>query len=144
MLLADWFAHLARESDLHFNQHGTSGQAFTMGAPNAFQVTAHFIETPPFLDFVASDPDRQDVVDAIVPKALGHVERGDFGGVAWYSTELHEVEFKLFSSSLMGPFLQRLGSQTRIAGWRKLGTNILLEFNEVSYQLRSCFGPPLK
>jgi len=130
MLLADWFAHLARESGLDFAQQGTTGQAFTLGAPNAFHVTAHFIETPPFLNFVASDPHRQGIVDAIVPKAVGQVERGDFGGVVWYSTELHEVELKLFSSSFMGPFLQRLGSQTRIAGWRRLGTNILLEFTE--------------
>ena len=107
-----------------------SDQAFTLGAPNEFQVTAHFIETPPFLNFVASDFRRQGIVDTIVPKAVGKVERGDFGGVVWYSTELHEVEFKFFASTFMGPFLQRLGNQTRIVGLRSLGTNILLEFAE--------------
>lgn len=130
MLLADWFAHLARESGLDLTQHGTSGQAFTLGAPNAFHVTAHFIEAPPFLNFVASDPGRQGIVDAIVPKAVGHVERADLGGVVWYSTELHEVELRFSPLSLIGPFLQRLGSQTRIAGWRRLGASILLEFVE--------------
>jgi len=77
MLLADWFRLLAHESGLEFTQHGTSGQAFTLGAPNKFHVTAHFIETPPFLNFVAIDPARQGIVDTIVPKAVGQVERGD-------------------------------------------------------------------
>ncbi len=130
MLLADWFSHFARESGLDLTQHGASDQAFTLGAPNAFHVTANFTDAPPFLNFVASDPGQQRVVDAIVPRAVDRVERGDFGGVVWYSTELHELEFKLSSSSFMGPFLQRLGSQTRIAGWRRLGTSILLEFTE--------------
>ncbi len=131
MLLADWFAHLARESDLDLTQWGTGAQAFTLGLPNGFQVTAHFVEASPFLNFIASDPSRQNLVDAIVPKAVAHVERGDFGGVVWYSTTLPEVEWKLSSPSFMGPLLQRLGSQTRIAGWRRLGANILLEFKEV-------------
>ena len=129
MLLADWFANLARESGLNLTQHGTSGEAFTLGAPNVFHVTAHFIDEPPYLNFVASDPDRQGIVDAIAQKAIARVERSDFGGVIWYSTRLHEEEFKL-SSSFMGPLFQRLGSQTRILGWRRLGRNILLEFTE--------------
>ena len=54
MLLADWFATLARESGFDFKQQGKSGEAFTLGGPNAFHVTAHFIEASPFLNFVAS------------------------------------------------------------------------------------------
>jgi hypothetical protein len=130
MLLADWFAHLARAGGLDLTQYGTSGQAFTVGAMNAFHVTAHFTESPPFLDFVASDTSRQDDVNAIVAKAIDHVERRNLGDIVWYSTGLHEVEFKPATFSLMGSLLQRLGSQTRIAGWRRLGTNVLLEFVE--------------
>jgi hypothetical protein len=132
MLLADWFTRLARELDLDFTQYGTSGQAFTLGDPTSFHVTAHFVDTPPFLNFIASDPSRQGLVDAIIPKAVAQVESGEFGGVVWYSTEFHEVEFKLSPSfSFWGPLLQRLGSQTSITGWRRLGANILLEFREV-------------
>jgi hypothetical protein len=132
MLLADWFANLAGQSGLDFEQHGSSGEAFTLGAPNAFHVTAHFIEKPPFLNFVPSDPGRQGVVDAIVREAVGRVERGDLGGRVWYSTELHEVEYKPSSLPITGwgPLLQRLGNQTRILGWRRLGNEILLEFVE--------------
>ncbi len=130
MLLADWFARLARESEMDLaEQHGVSGQSFILGLPNAFHVTAHFTEASPFLNFIASDPTRQGAVDAIVPQAVGRVERGDFGGPVWYSTELHEDALVL-SPSLMGPFFQRLGSQTRIVGWRRLGPSIILEFTE--------------
>jgi hypothetical protein len=131
LLLADWFANLARESglDLEDQCRTSSGKAFTLGATNAFHVTAHFIEKSPFLKFVASDPGRQGIVDTIAQQAFGHVERGDLGGVVWYSTDLQEVEFKL-SASFMGPLLERLGSQTRVLGWRRLGSNILLEFTE--------------
>lgn len=130
MLLADWFVCLARESGLDFTQRSSSGQAFTVGDRSAFHVVAHFTENPPFLKFVASDTSRQNLVADIVTKAVSHVERGDFGGIVWYSTELPEVELRSSPFSLMGPFLQRLGSQTRIAGWRRLGNSILLEFVE--------------
>lgn len=130
MLLADWFARLARESGLDLaEQHGTSGQSFILGVANAFHVTAHFTEASPFLNFIASDPAQQSTVDSIVAQAVGRVERSDFGGPVWYSTELHEDALVL-SPVLMGSFFQRLGSQTRIAGWRRLGPSIILEFIE--------------
>lgn len=133
-LLADWFAQLARDSGMNFSQHGTSGQAFTIGAPDDFHVTAHFVDAPPFLKFVGSDPARQSAVDRLVPMAVAKVEHGDFGSAVWYSSQLHEIQFTLASSSSsssMGSLFQRLGSQTRIVGWRHLGPSILLEFREI-------------
>jgi hypothetical protein len=131
-LLADWFAQIARESGINFSQHGTGGQAFTIGAPNDFHVTAHFVDAPPFLKFVASDPARQRDVDRIVPMAVTKVEHGDFGSGVWYSTGLPEIQFTLASSpSWMGSLVQRLGNQTSIVGWRRLGPSILLEFKEI-------------
>ena len=116
---------------MNFSQHGTSGPAFTIGAPNDFHVTAHFVEAPPFLKFVASDPARQDAIDSLVPTAVVKVEQGDFGGGVWYSTELHEIQLAVAPSpSWMGSLLHRLGNQTRIVGWRRLGSSILLEFKE--------------
>ena len=36
MLLADWFARLAREAGLRLNQYGSGNEVFTLGAPNEF------------------------------------------------------------------------------------------------------------
>lgn len=130
MLLADWFAQIANESGLGLNQRGSSSDRFTIGDPNGFHVVADFIDEDPFLKFSASDATRQNVIDDISTKAAVRVARGDFGGVAWYSTELHEIELQFSPFSVMGSLLHRLGGQTRIAGWRRLGSNILLEFVE--------------
>lgn len=58
------------------------------------------------------------------------MEALDFGGEVWYSTELHEVPFSMASPQFMGTFLQRLGNQARILGWRRLGGGVILEFTE--------------
>jgi hypothetical protein len=130
MLLADWFAHLAREAGLPLDQYGSGSEAFTLGAPNAYNVTAQFIQERPFLRFLSSDAARQELVDSLVQQAVARVEAGDYGGIIWHSASLPAVGFQLASPFSMGPFLQQLGSQTRIVGWRRLGSNILLEFTE--------------
>jgi hypothetical protein len=129
LLAADWFANIARKSGLDLERREGSWKAFILGPPQTFHVTAHAIDEPPFLKFVASDPNRQGVVDAIAVEAAGRVERGDLDVVWWYSADLHEVEHKPFSSSIMGPLLERIGGQVRISGLRKLGLT-LLEFSE--------------
>ena len=40
MLLADWFARLAGEAELRLDQYGSSGEAFTLGAPTGLNRTA--------------------------------------------------------------------------------------------------------
>jgi hypothetical protein len=130
MLLADWFVCLARNSDLDFGQRSSGARQYTFGNQNAFHVIADFCDEPPFLKFVASDASRQDVIDEVAAKASEHLDSGDFGGFVWFSTALSEVDLSFSPFSLMGPLLQRLGSQTRIAGWRRLGTSVLLEFVE--------------
>jgi hypothetical protein len=129
MLLADWFICLARESDLDFGQRSSGAERYTFGEQKAFHVIADFCDEPPFLKFVAIDASRQGVIDQVAAKASEHLDSGDFGGFVWYSTALSEVKHS-FSPFLMGPLLQRLGSQTRIAGWRRLGSSIVLEFVE--------------
>jgi hypothetical protein len=54
----------------------------------------------------------------------------DFGGIVWYSTLLPETELEISLFSKMGDSFQRLNSQVPITGWRRLGSNILLEFTE--------------
>jgi len=130
MLLADWFARLARDAGLPLSQYGSSGEAFTLGSPNEFHVTARFIQEPPFLRFVASESSRQELVDKLCHEAGSRVEVGDFGDTAWHSASLPAVGFQLASPFSIGPLLQQLGSQTRITGWRRLGGNVLIEFTE--------------
>ena len=130
MLVADWFRRFAGEAGLPLNQYGTSGEAFTLGAPNEFNVAARFRDQPPYLSFVASDSSRQQLVDALAQQAFAQVASGNFGDVVWHSASIVASSFQLASPFSMGPFLQQLGSQTRIVGWRRLGRDVLIEFTE--------------
>lgn len=130
MLLADWFGRLAGEAGLDLSQHGTSGDAFTLGSPTSFNVRAQFIDDEPFLRFVASDSTRDALVARIAAEAISRTAALDLGGEVWFSIELHEVAWSMASPQFMGTLLQRLGSQTRITGWRRLGGSVLLEFTE--------------
>lgn len=130
MLLADWFIRLARERDIPLEQCGNRGDAYTLGDRRKFFVTARFIDSSPFLNFIASDMSHTDIVAEIAAKAVDYYKRGDLGGNVWYSGEIHESKLRYFLSSPIGDLVQRLGSQTRIIGWRRLGSSTLLEFTE--------------
>jgi hypothetical protein len=130
MLLADWFARIARDAQLLLNQYGSSGEAFTLGSPNEFNVTAKFCEEPPYLRFVASEASRQQLVDDLSRQAVARVEAGEFGDIVWYSASVSAAGFQLGPPFSMGPLFQQLGSQARIVGWRRLGRDVLVEFTE--------------
>ena len=132
MLLADWFGRLACEAGYPLNQYGSGNEAFTLtlGAPNEFNVKAQFIQERPFLRFLSSDASRQELVDKLAQQAVTLVEAGDYGGIVWHSASLAAVGFQFASSFPMGSLLQQLGSQTRIVGWRRLSSDILIEFTE--------------
>ena len=106
MLLADWFARLAGEAGLQLDQYGSSGEAFTLGAPTGLNVAANFIEADPFPRFVSSDAARQELIDDLALKAVARANAGDFGGINWYSVSLAAEGFKLASPFSMGPFVQ--------------------------------------
>ena len=129
MVLADWLSRLGTEAGFEFEQHGRSGNSFTIGAPTGLHVTAQDAEAPPYLKFVASDPGAQAAIDDLATEAVERVARRDFGGPIWYSTQIVDPGLKL-SASFMGSFIERLGNQTRITGWRRLGRDVLLEFRE--------------
>lgn len=130
MLAADWFRRLAGEAGLPLNQYGTRGEAFTLGTPNEFNVAARFRDQRPYLKFVASDASQQELVDALAQQAFARVACGDFGDIVWHTTSMAASGFQLASPFSMGPFLEQLGSQTRIVGWRRLGRDVLIEFTE--------------
>src|SRR5687767_11735105 len=89
-LLADWVLRLGREAGFDFSQYGGGPEKFNLGSPSNFHVTATAIDTPPFLDFVASDPSRQHEIDSIVATAAAKADGGDFGNGVWYSAQLDE------------------------------------------------------
>ena len=130
-LLLDWVARLAREAGWELKGRSGGGGRFRLGETKGFHVEAIIVDQPPFLSFAASDAGRQTELDTFVQEAVARSDRQDFGGTVWYSTELREEEFSLSARSMIGGLLQRLGGQTRIRGWRRLGRDILLEFSEL-------------
>jgi hypothetical protein len=130
MLLADWLSRLGRDAGLPLNQYGSSGEAFTLGSPTDLHITASFIQEAPYLRFVSSDPQQQSLVDSLAAQAVERVKLGDYGGIAWHSTSCAAPDYQLASPFSMGSFIERLSNQTRIVGWRRLGTNVLIEFTE--------------
>ena len=105
MVLADWLSRLGTEAGFEFQQHGRSGNAFTIGAPTGLHVTAQYTDIPPYLKFVASDPDAQTAIDDLATTAVEHVARRDFGGLVWYSTQIADPGL-ILSASFMGSFSQ--------------------------------------
>ena len=130
MLLGDWFRRLALEAALPLDQYGSSGEAYSYGSPKEFHVKAEFIEKPPYLNFVSSEAERQKLIDGLAKKAIQHFEKGNFGGVTWHTTTITTSTNNFAQPNSMGSFLQLLGAQTRILGWRRLGEDVLLEFAE--------------
>ena len=132
MLLVDWFAHIGTNLGMDFTHSGGDEQAFNLGPSNGFQVMAYSSDSPPYLDFVANDSTQQGIVNTIVFEAVKRVEGLDFGSGVWYSTSLPEAEYTLEPHSPMVSLMGRVNSQVRITGWRRLDTQILLEFTEIA------------
>lgn len=130
-LLADWFSRFAEEEGISFPQNGESGSSLTFGSPAGREVSAHFTQSPPFLDFVANDGADQGRVSGLAARAAAKAAAWQLGSEVWYSFELREPPLSLISPhGLIGGLMLRLGSQTRITGWRRLGGSVLLEFSE--------------
>jgi hypothetical protein len=130
MLVADWFRRLAGEDNLHFDQYGSSEEGFRLSSPSGLTVKAQFVDGPPYLKFIASDPSIQTTVDVLAERSIALVARGNLGDTVWYSTSIEASAFQLAAPFSMGPFFQQLARQTRISGWRRLGGHVLLEFTE--------------
>lgn len=128
-LTADWFGRLADEAGLGLTQQGTSGASFTFGRSDA-QVTAAPVDEEPFLAFSSTDPTLAEQVDELAEQAATEAARPSFGGEVWYSTSMLEAPWSMATPQFMGSLILRLGTQTRITGWRRLGRSILLEFTE--------------
>jgi hypothetical protein len=88
-LLADWVAHLGNQAGFDFGQYGGVAPKFSIGTPNGLHVEATFIDTSPFLHFLASDATHQGEIDRIAADAVARMDSGDFGPGVWYSTQLN-------------------------------------------------------
>jgi hypothetical protein len=130
MLLADWFRRLARDAGWDLGQYGRSGHSYTFGRPAEGGVTASFTDFHPFLTFETTDEEKHDLLKELVGSAVRRADAVNFGGIVWYSTTLEEIPFTLSPSSFMGTFLERLGGQVRVHGWRRLGRDVLVKFTE--------------
>lgn len=63
--------------------------------------------------------------------AAARVAANDDGSSIWYSTGLKAPNFNYFNPhGGMGSLMLRLGTQVRMAGWRRLGREVRLEFSE--------------
>jgi hypothetical protein len=130
MLCADWLLQLGRDAGLPFDQHGSSGDFFTIGASNDFHVIAHFVDVEPYLRFVSSDPLQQSLIDSLATEAASRVKQGNLGSTVWHSATCPAPDYQPPTHFAFGSFMERLGSQTRIVGWRRLGSGVLIEFAE--------------
>jgi hypothetical protein len=129
-LVVDWFWKLAEDAGLTFPQSGSSESRLTLGDPNAFHVIAKFITHHPFVEFEASDPARQQEVQALAERAVSLTTSGNLGTLVWYSATAEVPAFSMSFSAGIGAFLEQLGVQTRIDGWRRLSQATLLQFIE--------------
>lgn len=142
MLLADWFRRLGLEAGLPLTQYGSSGEAFSVGDPKGLLVTAQHVDHHPYLAFRSNDPSLTDTVERIAAQAAARVANGELGATLWYSGAFQEPPLKMSAFSLIGDFVSRLGSQTRIAGWRRLTEGILLEFLEEASETTDAVAAP--
>src|SRR5690348_13351621 len=129
-LLMDWFEHFAIASGLAITQRGTVGGKYTFGTISGTGVTATPTDAPTWLSFAAEDVANRTAVGEAASKARSKVDAGDFGSEIWYSVPLREPVFNFFASR--SAFIFRLGTQMRIKGWRRLGSSILLDFDETT------------
>jgi hypothetical protein len=128
--LADWFVRLCKDSGTPFQQRGASAEGLSFGPPNEFNVFARFIEDPPYLRFEASDENRQSYVDNIARSVAEQTNRGNLGGIVWYSTNLREPERDMRSHSVLSMIIPAISDRLQIRGWRRLGNHILIEFKD--------------
>lgn len=130
MLCADWLSQLGCEAGLPFSQYGSSGDSLTIGSPNDLHVTAYSADDEPYLRFVSSDRSRQSQIDSLALEAASRVKHGKFGSTVWHSATCLAPDYQIAAPFSMGSFVERLSNQTRILGWRRLGSNVLINFAE--------------
>jgi hypothetical protein len=127
-LQVDWFERFARDHGIEFEPSHPADPTFLRATD--FQVDMKEISHTPFIEFASNDPERAGLVQSLSLRALERVQAGDLGGFVWHSTRFAENAFRLEWRNPFGVLFQRLSNQTRIAGWHRLGQDILLKFSD--------------
>ncbi|MBS0377142.1 MAG: hypothetical protein JSS29_01540 [Proteobacteria bacterium] len=130
LFVGDWFKKLAVDAGVVSDETSWSATTFTYGDAGAFHATAEILRESPFLKFASSDPARENEIQEIAAKAFARASARDFGTLHWYSTTIGVPEQDSLKALQSGAFLELLGNQVRIVGWRRTGP-IVLEFTEV-------------
>lgn len=130
LLLADWLMKLGQDAGLPFNQWGSGGKSLTIGPGDGLHVTIDLCDVEPYFAVTCSDVNTQPLIDALVQAAALKVREGEAGTTTiWFSTTC-PVGDDWPLGALSGAFVERLNQQTRISGWRRLGSSLLIEFVE--------------
>lgn len=120
--------HLSREAGIAFNRHSFNGQEFAFDASTGFHVTAAPTEKGDLLEFVSNDATQQQKINSIAREANSRASHMELGSTVWYSARCVAPECMSSGTFSIGSFMEQLGSQTGILGWRRLGGSVLIEF----------------
>lgn len=126
-LQVDWFERYARDYGIEFEPSHPTDPSFLRASD--FEVGIKQLSQSPFVEFTSSDPDRACLVQSLSHRAMDRVQEGDLGGFVWHSARFVENELRLEWRNPFGVIFQRLSNQASIAGWRRLGEDILLKFS---------------
>lgn len=129
MLFEAWVLDLSREliGDQGWAADGDGvGRTFTVGD----QQGDHFVLRWSGLDIslAASAGIRSEIVESMLESASAKVAARDFGTPVTYRVEMKLTEFDFTSSA--AHFMRILGDQVHIEGSRRLGGEVLLDFEE--------------
>ncbi|MBK8647443.1 MAG: hypothetical protein IPN16_13030 [Gemmatimonadetes bacterium] len=133
LLTADWLRVLGNEADFAYHNHSANGATLVLQGRGDFEVVCSRLAATPYLALASNDPTRTHLVESQLLEAVRRAQEGRLGGYWWYTSLLTERPLQLPGPNIFLDLVQRLGSQRRITGWRRLSHNVLLEFEEAAH-----------
>jgi hypothetical protein len=146
LLFAAWVQSFA-EVQFGLQQHG--------GGPTADGAATHSFGSPTGANFslrrsvngswslASAHQISEGDIAAIIETSKERLAAGDFGGDVVYQTSMHVPAFAI-TQVMMSNFMRILGDQVPIAGMRRLGSRVLLEFTPIppeNIQAPQLFAP---
>lgn len=130
LLTADWLRVLGNEADFAYHNHSANGPTLVLQGHGDFELVCSRLAEPPYLALASNDATRAKRLESQLQEAARRAENGMLAGYWWYTSLLTERPLQLPGPNIFLDLVQRLGSQRSIAGWRRLGHNVLVEFEE--------------
>jgi hypothetical protein len=130
LLFTAWVQSLA-EAQFGLQQHGGSptadgGTAYNFGNPTGASFSFKRSLNGDW-NLETAQQIAEDAIAAIIEMATEKLAAGDFGGDIAYQTSMHVPAFAI-TQVMMSNFMRILSDQVPIAGMRRLGSRVLLEF----------------